>query len=247
MWSRVHPEATVAPFVDLGALSKRNDSPETASRPFDADRDGFIAGEGGGILVLESEEHARKRGAKILAELTGWEMFEDGLSMTDLDTDRAASAIRTALYDKRAKKIWVPDAVSAHGTSTPVGDRNEIEALRKALGEKLFNVYITALKDRIGHTMGGSGSVAAAVAIQMLMENKIPPIMNLKNIDPEIQDGEHLLFVLDKAKEVLLNRVLVESFGFGGNGAVLVFKRYEREERDIFRRFFQGLGKMVSR
>jgi len=213
-----------AGFVQIGALSKRNDEPSRASRPFDRDRDGFVIGEGAGILILEEEEHARARGARIYAELAGFGMSDDAYHITAPPPDGggAAIAIRTALSRAETSPEEV-DYINAHGTSTPLNDRAETAAIKLALGgEAAYSVKISSTKSQIGHLLGAAGA-AEAIATILAMENSlIPATLNYENPDPEC-DLDYTPTPTEREIKVALS----DSFGFGGQNAVLLFKRWE--------------------
>ncbi len=207
----------------MHALSTRNDEPEKASRPFNKDRDGFVESSGIGAVVIESEEHAHKRGAKIYAEILGFDKSIDGYDLTEGDPENIADTITRALYDEKNKAVHKVDAVFIHATSTPKGDRVEIQALRKASIENLQHIPITAIKSNLGHLLGGAGAVNAIAAIQSLNAGKVPPILNLDDPDEEFSD---LNLVRGKPLEKEIATALVLAYGFGGHNAVLLLGKY---------------------
>lgn len=218
-----HPEVAIGPFaVTRGALSTRNDEPKRASRPFDKDRDGFVMGSGGAVLVLEREDHARERGAHIYAYVLGAEKSMDGNDSMVLDSENVALTITRTLYDRKTGAIHMPDAIFAHATSTVAGDIKEAEVFKLVFGDQVSGIAITAIKSNLGHLAGGAGAVNAVVAIQALNENKIPHILNLDNADPEILEMGDFYFVRGKPLEKPLNEVLVTAYGFGGYNAVML-------------------------
>ncbi|HHK67345.1 MAG TPA: beta-ketoacyl-[acyl-carrier-protein] synthase II [Candidatus Acetothermia bacterium] len=210
-----------AGFVQIGALSKRNDEPSRASRPFDRDRDGFVIGEGAGILILEEEGHARARGARIYAELAGFGMTDDAYHITAPPPDGigAAAAIKGALSRGGVSPNEV-DYINAHGTSTELNDRSETTAIKLALGEAAYKVKIGSTKSQIGHLLGAAGA-AEAIATLLAMENSfIPATLNYENPDPEC-DLDYTPSPIEKE----IGLAISDSFGFGGQNAVLLFKR----------------------
>jgi 3-oxoacyl-[acyl-carrier-protein] synthase II len=212
----------IAAFASMRALSTRNDEPQLASRPYDIDRDGFVMGEGAGALILEEEEHAIKRGAKIYGVVSGAGISSDGYHIAAPEPEGAGAsrAMKFALKDANAKASDVCH-VNAHATSTPVGDIAEYKAMRSALGDALDNVVVTATKSMTGHLLGGAGAVESVFTIMGLKEGLIPPTLNLNNQDPEIQ--------VNVAKDVPFklasnaNFALNNSFGFGGHNVCIVF------------------------
>lgn len=219
----IHP-LPIAAFASMHALSRRNDDPAAASRPYDVDRDGFVMGEGGAALVLELEEHAKARGAKIYAELAGGAVTSDAYHITapDPEGSGAARAVLAALEEAGAKPSDVTH-INAHATSTPVGDIAEYTALKRVFGDHLNNVVVSATKGATGHLLGGAGAIEAIFTVLALKERLAPPTLNLDNQDPAIP--------LDVPKEPrkLPNGDLVaisNSFGFGGHNAVVVFRTY---------------------
>lgn len=222
-----HPEVMFALFASgVRALSQRVDAPEKASRPFDRDRDGFVPGTGGAILLLESERFARRRGAEILAEVVAANKAVDGDDKTRLNPRRVADLIGVTLYDPKVNRLKRPDVVFDHATSTDVGDMLTAEALHLALGEDLKNIPVTALKAYFGHLFGGAGSVNAALAVRALQENTVPAILNLENPDPAILDKHPLNLVQGDHLHTQLDSILTTAYGFGGFNAVIHIGRY---------------------
>ena len=221
-------EATITPmgvggFASMKALSTRNDDPSHASRPFDAERDGFVVGEGAGILILESLEHAQKRNAPILAEVVGYGMSGDAYHITQPaeNGDGAFRVMRAAIKDA---KITPADIgyVNAHGTSTPLGDVIETRALKRVFGDGAKNVPISSTKSMTGHLLGGAGGLEAGISVLALRDQIIPPTINLEFPDPECD----LDYVPNVARKATLDYALSNSFGFGGTNAALIFKRW---------------------
>jgi len=217
----------MAGFAAMRALSRRNDDPASASRPFDAGRDGFVMGEGAAVLVLEELEHARARGARVYAEVGGYGVSSDSFHMTEPDPagDGQARAIRAALQDAGVAPQDV-DYVNAHASSTELGDATETVAIKAALGqEKARSTPISSIKSAIGHCLGASGAVEAAVTVLALRDNIVPPTINYEDPDPSCD----LDYVPNTARNVELNIALTNSFGFGGHNAVLLLRSYENE------------------
>ncbi|MFM9277358.1 beta-ketoacyl-ACP synthase II [Paenibacillus jiagnxiensis] len=220
-------EATIRPtgmagFCSMRAMSTRNDEPEKASRPFDTGRDGFVMGEGAGVLILESLEHAQKRGAHIYAEVIGYGLSGDAHHMTDPDPDGAARCMKMAIRDADISTEDV-DYINAHGTSTPAGDKSETEAIKKALGEYAYKVAVSSTKSMTGHLLGAAGGVEAVICGLALQNQTIPPTINLENQDPECD----LDYVPNKPRKAELDVVMSNSFGFGGHNATVILKKYE--------------------
>ena len=214
----------IAAFASMRALSTRNDEPQLASRPYDIDRDGFVMGEGAGALILEEEEHALKRGAKIYGVVSGAGMSSDGyhIAAPEPEGAGAARAIKSALLDANAKATDVCH-INAHATSTPVGDIAEYKAMRSALGDALDNVVVTATKSMTGHLLGGAGAVESVFTIMGLKEGLIPPTINLNNQDPEI----NVRVVMNEPLKLSngANFALNNSFGFGGHNVCIAFSK----------------------
>jgi 3-oxoacyl-[acyl-carrier-protein] synthase II len=212
----------VAGFASAKALSFRNDDPATASRPFDAERNGFVIGEGAGVLVLESLEHAQARGATVLAEIIGYGMTCDAHHITAPSPGGVggAEAIRLALADGRLMPEDV-DYINAHGTSTPANDSNETSAIKSALGERAHQIPVSSTKSMTGHLLGGSGGIEAVAAVLAIQHQLVPPTINYQNPDPACD----LDVVPNQAREAKVDVVLSNSFGFGGHNVCLAFRR----------------------
>jgi 3-oxoacyl-[acyl-carrier-protein] synthase II len=220
-------EAAITPmclsgFARMNALSTRNADPEKASRPFDAERDGFVLSEGAGVIVLEEYEHAKSRGAKIMAEIFGYGMTADATHMTAPDPEgkSAGRAMATALRDARLDPAEI-DYINAHGTSTPLGDKAETIAVKSVFGEHARKLAISSTKSQLGHLLGASGGVEFIASLLALEHQVAPPTINLDNPDPDCD----LNYVPHEARSMKINRVLKNSFGFGGHNACLVFGR----------------------
>jgi 3-oxoacyl-[acyl-carrier-protein] synthase II len=218
-------EATISPlgvggFAALRALSTRNDDPKTASRPWDKDRDGFVLGEGAGVLVLEEYEHAKARGAKIYAEIAGFGLSADAHHMTAPDVDGPRRAIALALANAGANASDV-DYVNAHGTSTPLGDVNESNALKLALGDHAKKVVVNSTKSMTGHLLGGAGGIESVFTTLAVYHQKSPPTINIFNQDPECD----LDYCANTARDMKINVAVKNNFGFGGTNGTLVFRR----------------------
>jgi 3-oxoacyl-[acyl-carrier-protein] synthase II len=212
----------VAGFASAKALSFRNDDPASASRPFDAERNGFVIGEGAGVLVLEALEHAQARGATILAEIVGYGTTCDAHHITAPAPGGSggAEAIRLALVDARLEAEAV-DYVNAHGTSTQANDSNETAAIKTALGEHAYRIPVSSTKSMTGHLLGGSGGIEAVASVLAITHNLVPPTINYSNPDPACD----LDVVPNEAREHNVNVVLSNSFGFGGHNVCLAFRR----------------------
>ncbi len=211
-------------FAVIRALSLHNDEPEKASRPFDAERDGFVAAEGAGVMILESEEHAKSRNAPVLAEVAGYGACNDAFHVVapSEDGDGAMRAMREALEDAQVETTEV-DYINAHGTSTPLNDKSETLAIKELFGEDAYRVPISATKSMVGHSFGAAGAIESVAAVQTIVNRVIHPTINLDHPDPECD----LDYVPEGAREADVDVVLKNSFGFGGQNACLVFKRYE--------------------
>ena len=221
-------EAAITPmgvggFAAMKALSTRNDEPSRASRPFDAGRDGFVVGEGSGVLVLESLEHAERRGAKILAEVVGYGMSGDAYHITQPSEggDGAYRVMRAALHDAKLEPRQL-GYVNAHGTSTPIGDVIETQAMKKAFGESAKKIAVSSTKSMTGHLLGGAGGLEAGISVLALRDQMLPPTINYETPDPACD----LDYVPNTARKAEVEYVLSNSFGFGGTNAALVFKRW---------------------
>ncbi len=218
----INPVA-IASLARAGALSTRNDDPKRASRPFDKNRDGFVFGEGGVAMVVETEEHARRRGARIYAELLGGAVTGDAFHITAPPPggEGAARAMRLALERSRVRPEQV-DLISAHATSTPLNDVAETQAIKSVFGDHAYNLSITATKSMVGHLLGGAGAVAAFAAVMAIHTGVIPPTINLEEPDPECD----LDYTPNEAREREVRVALANGFGFGGQNAVAVFGKY---------------------
>lgn len=218
-------EATISPlgvggFASMRALSTRNDDPTTASRPWDRDRDGFVLGEGGGVVVLEEYEHAKARGARIYAELAGFGMSADAGHMTAPNMDGPRRAMVNAMRNAGVNPDQI-DYLNAHGTSTPLGDINETNAIKAALGDAAKKVVVNSTKSMTGHLLGGAGGLESVVTILSIYHQKSPPTINLFNQDPECD----LDYCANTARDMRIDVALKNNFGFGGTNGSLVFKR----------------------
>jgi len=221
-------EATITPmgiggFASMKALSTRNDDPSHASRPFDAQRDGFVVGEGAGILILESLEHAQRRDAQILAEIVGYGMSGDAYHITQPaeNGDGAFRVMRAALKDAKLSPADI-GYVNAHGTSTPLGDCLETIALKRVFGERAKQVPVSSTKSMTGHLLGGAGGLEAGICVLALRDQILPPTINQETPDPACD----LDYVPNKARKAPVEYALSNSFGFGGTNAALIFKRW---------------------
>jgi len=221
-------EATITPmgiggFASMKALSTRNDDPSHASRPFDAQRDGFVVGEGAGILILESLEHAQKRDAQILAEIVGYGMSGDAYHITQPaeNGDGAYRVMKAAMKDAKLSPEDI-GYVNAHGTSTPLGDCLETIALKRVFGERAKQVPVSSTKSMTGHLLGGAGGLEAGISVLALRDQILPPTINQETPDPACD----LDYVPNKARKASFDYALSNSFGFGGTNAALIFKRW---------------------
>jgi 3-oxoacyl-[acyl-carrier-protein] synthase II len=221
-------EATLVPLAIAGldkmrAISRRNDEPEKASRPFDKERDGFVCGEGAGILILEELESAKRRGAKIYAELIGYGSNSDACHITEPNWETQAKCIRLALNDASISPADI-DYINAHGTSTALNDIAETKAIKAALGEHSKKVPISSNKSMIGHLWGAAGAVEALFTVLTIRDGVIPPTINYDTPDPECD----LDYVPNVARKAKVNVALSNSFGFGGANAALVFRKFQK-------------------
>jgi 3-oxoacyl-[acyl-carrier-protein] synthase II len=218
----IHP-MPIAAFAAMQALSRRNDDPERASRPYDTDRDGFVMGEGAGALVLEAEEHALARGARIYAELAGTSVTADAYHITAPDPEGlgATRALKGAMFDGRIQPEDVVH-INAHATSTPVGDKPEYTALRAAFGKHVDNLAVSATKSQMGHLLGASGAVESVLTVMAVYERRTPVTINLENQDPEIP----LDVVTGSPRDLPQGQIVAlnNSFGFGGHNAVVAIR-----------------------
>jgi 3-oxoacyl-[acyl-carrier-protein] synthase II len=210
----------VGGFASMRALSTRNDDPVTASRPWDRDRDGFVLGEGAGVLVLEEYEHAKKRGAKIYAELGGYGLSADAGHMTAPNMDGPRRAMLSALRNAGVNADQV-DYLNAHGTSTPLGDINETNAIKAALGDHAKKTVVNSTKSMTGHLLGGAGGIESVFTVLAIHNQKSPPTINIFNQDPACD----LDYCANTARDMKIDVALKNNFGFGGTNGALVFKR----------------------
>ncbi|MFO0461250.1 MAG: beta-ketoacyl synthase N-terminal-like domain-containing protein, partial [Burkholderiales bacterium] len=219
-------EATVSPlgiggFCAARAMSTRNDDPGTASRPWDKDRDGFVLGEGAGVLVLEEYEHAKRRGARIYGELAGYGMSADAHHITAPDRDGPKRGMLAALRNARLNGDAI-QYVNAHGTSTPLGDRNETEAIKLAFGDHAKKLVVNSTKSMTGHLLGAAGGVEAVFTVLAVHHQVSPPTINIFEQDPECD----LDYCANQAREMRIDAAISNSFGFGGTNGSLVVKRF---------------------
>jgi 3-oxoacyl-[acyl-carrier-protein] synthase II len=221
-------EAAITPlsvggFAAMRALSTRNDAPEKASRPWDSGRDGFVIGEGAGILILEELEFARRRGARILAEIVGYGMSGDAHHITapTEDGDGAFRVMQNTLQDAKVQPEQV-GYINAHGTSTPLGDRIETTAIKRAFGDHAYKIAVSSTKSMTGHLLGGAGGLEAGITLLALRDQIVPPTINLENPDAECD----LDYVPNHARKVPLEYAMTNSFGFGGTNGALLFRRW---------------------
>ena len=222
-------EATITPmamagFAAMRALSTRNDEPQKASRPFDAGRDGFVVGEGAGILVLEELEHAQKRGAKIYAEIVGYAMTADAFHITAPDETQSGviRVMQKAIKDAAIAADEI-NYINVHGTSTPLGDISETRAIKKTFGEHAAQLAISSTKSMTGHLLGAAGGIEAIFSVLALHDQILPPTINYETPDPECD----LDYVPNEARPAKLDYALSNGFGFGGTNAALIFKKYD--------------------
>ncbi len=211
-------------FASAKALSRRNDDPQSASRPWDKDRDGFVLSDGAGVVVLEELEHAKARGAKIYAELIGYGMSGDAYHMTtpSVGGEGAARCMKNAMRDAEVNPEQV-DYINAHGTSTPAGDVGETQAMKAALGDHAYKLAVSSTKSMIGHLLGAAGGIEAVLSALSIQNQIAPPTINLESADPECD----LDYVPNTAREMKIDVSISNSFGFGGTNGSLVFKRYQ--------------------
>ena len=212
----------IAGFASMHALSTRNDDPQKASRPFDKDRDGFVMGEGSGMLILEEYEFAKARGARIYCEITGYGFSSDAHHVTSPSSEGPARAMKMTLKDSGLAPEEI-DYVNAHGTSTPVGDLNELRAIKMALGEKAAQqLSISSTKSMTGHLLGAAGGIEAVASVKTILEQTLPPTINYETPDPDCT----LDYVPNTAQTHTVNAVLSNTFGFGGHNAVICIRKY---------------------
>jgi len=217
-------QPSIGGFSSAKALSSMNDTPETASRPFDVDRDGFVMGEGAGALIIEEYEHAKKRGAKIYCEIVGGGMAADAYHLTGThpEGDGAVLGMDLAMEEAgiTAKDV---DYINMHATSTPQGDVSELIAAKRVFGER-NSLHVSGTKSMTGHLLGAAGAIEAIICVKALQDQKVPPTINTQNIEPEFK--ESFSFPLNKAIDAPLNYVMSNTFGFGGHIASVLFKKY---------------------
>jgi 3-oxoacyl-[acyl-carrier-protein] synthase II len=213
-------ELSVAGFASARALSSRNDDPATASRPWDKDRDGFVIGEGAGVLVLEEYEHAKARGAKIYAELSGYGMSADAYHMTAPNMDGPRRSMVNALRNAGVNPTEV-QFMNAHGTSTPLGDTNETNAIKATFGDHAYNLVVNSTKSMTGHLLGGAGGLESAFTVLSIYHQVSPPTINLFNQDPDCD----LDYCANTARDLKITYALKNNFGFGGTNGSLLFKK----------------------
>ena len=217
--------AGIGGFNAVQALSKRNDDPKTASRPFDLDRDGFVLGEGGGCLILEELEHAKARGAKIYAEIGGAGLSSDAYHMTapHPDGEGAISVMKNCLKDSNLNPEDI-DAINMHGTSTPLGDKAEAKAIKEVFGDHAYNININSTKSMTGHLLGAAGAIEAISCVLSIKNGIVPPTINHFNHDPEIDNK--LNFTFNKAQKRKVSAAMSNTFGFGGHNACVLIKEF---------------------
>ena len=220
-------ESTISPlgiggFASARALSLRNDDPKGASRPFDSDRDGFVLGEGSGVLFLESLQSATSRGAKIYAELAGFGMSSDAFHMTAPDVNGPRRCMENALKDSELNLVDV-NYINAHGTSTPLGDKNETLAIKSCFGDLSKKIVVSSTKSMTGHLLGGAGGLESVFTVLSVFENKVPPTINLLKQDPECD----LDYCANQARDMNVQVAVKNNFGFGGTNGTLVFKKFQ--------------------
>lgn len=214
----------LAAFCSVRALSQRNDAPEKASRPFDKDRDGFLMGEGSGVVVLESEEAAKKRGANILAEISGYGASTDAYHITAPDPDGYGAALCMQRAIKKAKLTAEDiDYINAHGTSTPLNDATETKAIKKVFGERAYKIPVSSTKSMIGHCLGAAGAMEFIACVLMINNGVVHPTLNYETPDPVCD----LDYVPNASRELKFKTALSNSFGFGGHNASIIIKKYE--------------------
>lgn len=217
---------TLAALSRMGALSRRDDDPQRACRPFDKDRDGFVFGEGAGVMVVEAEDHARQRGAHIYAEIAGGAITGDAYHITAPDPtgDGAVRAMQLALDRARMQPEEI-DCIFAHGTGTELNDATETKAIKRVFGEYAYDIPVTATKSMLGHTLGAAGAVSAVAAVLTIRDGLIPPTINLETPDPECD----LDYVPHVARRQEVRAAMVNGFGFGGQNVTVIIKAYENE------------------
>jgi 3-oxoacyl-[acyl-carrier-protein] synthase II len=219
-------EATIRPtglagFCAMRAMSTRNDDPTRASRPFDSGRDGFVMGEGAGVMILETLEHAEQRGARIYGEIIGYGMSGDAHHMTEPDPSGASRCMKKALHDAGIQPEDV-DYINAHGTSTPVGDVSETTAIKLTFGDFAYKLAVSSTKSMTGHLLGAAGGVEAIICALALNHGMLPPTINLEDQDPQCD----LDYVANVARKADIQIALSNSFGFGGHNATIIMKKF---------------------
>jgi 3-oxoacyl-[acyl-carrier-protein] synthase II len=219
---------SIAGFAAMRALSTRNDDPETASRPFDLDRDGFVVGEGSGIMILEELEHARRRGARIYAEIVGYGMTSDAYHMTAPDETQSGviRAMQRAMGDAGISPNQV-GYINAHGTSTPLGDKGETLAVKKTFGEHAYQLPLSSTKSMTGHLLGAAGGVESVFTVLAIQRRKLPPTINYRTPDPACD----LDYVANEARDATVEFALTNGFGFGGTNASLCFRSFRESSQ----------------
>ncbi|MGZ8901620.1 MAG: beta-ketoacyl synthase N-terminal-like domain-containing protein, partial [Limisphaerales bacterium] len=222
-------EATVVPlgiagFCAMKAMSTRNEDPKRASRPFDAGRDGFVMGEGAGVVVIEELEHAKRRGARIYCELTGYGNTADANHMTAPapEGEGAARCMKAAIKTAGMQQNEI-SYINAHGTATPQGDVAETQAIKSVFGDHAKKLVVTSTKGAIGHMLGAAGAVESIICVKAIQNNIVPPTINLENPDPECD----LDYAPGKAREMQVNAILNNSFGFGGHNATVLMRKFQ--------------------
>jgi 3-oxoacyl-[acyl-carrier-protein] synthase II len=222
-------EAAIVPIAMAGlgvmtALSTRNDDPQRASRPFDLSRDGFVMGEGAAVMVLESLEHAQRRGARILAEINGYGSSNDAfhISAPSENGSGAALCMRQALDDAGLRTTDI-DYINAHGTSTPLNDKSETAAIKTVFGEQAYNIPISSTKSMTGHLLGASGALEAVLSVKIIQDSMLPPTINYETPDPDCD----LDYVPNTSRPARVQRVMSNSFGFGGHNASIIISEYK--------------------
>ena len=217
---------TISGFANIKALSTRNDSPQSASRPFDLERDGFVLGEGAAALVLEGEEHAKKRNAPILGELAGYGATDDAYHITQPSEGGmgAIKAMEIAIQDANLTPEDI-NYINAHGTSTPFNDKTESAAISTLFNDHVSNLRISSTKSMVGHALGASGALEAVACVKAINEDIAPPTINYENKDPECA----LNYVPNNAEKTQINAAMSNSFGFGGHNAVIVFRKWDND------------------
>jgi 3-oxoacyl-[acyl-carrier-protein] synthase II len=213
-----------AALANMGALSKRNDDPEGASRPFDRTRDGFVFGEGAGVLVIESAQHALDRGATILAEIAGAALTADAFHISAPEpTGRGAAMAMTGAMRQAGLAPDEIDYIVAHGTSTPLNDVTETRAIKRAFGDQAYRIPVSSPKSMVGHMLGAAGAASAIAAVGSIQDGWVPPTINYHDPDPECD----LDYVPNTKRQVKVDTAMINGFGFGGQNAVAIFKRFE--------------------